>query len=158
MPVYDDTGQIRSLRRASVEIDEATLKQVAELTGGSYFHATDAETLTKVPLFVRTAAPATSRPFPTDSKLRNRQRFASGHDLKSTHPLRAKGCISAVTPITFRGNISPPKPRRASRSKSLYDTRCLGFIAKRFNTRSLPERLKHALPSTGRAKTVMQSN
>jgi Ca-activated chloride channel family protein len=36
------------LRRAFVEIDEKTLEQIAERTGGRYFHATDAEGLRQV--------------------------------------------------------------------------------------------------------------
>jgi Ca-activated chloride channel family protein len=36
------------LRRAQVEIDERTLEQIAERTGGRYFHATHAEALARV--------------------------------------------------------------------------------------------------------------
>jgi Ca-activated chloride channel family protein len=36
------------LRRARVEIDEATLEAIAERTGGRYFHASDAASLTEV--------------------------------------------------------------------------------------------------------------
>lgn len=48
MPVYDDTGRMRHLRRATVEIDETTLKKIANLTGGRYFHARDAAALADV--------------------------------------------------------------------------------------------------------------
>ncbi|MDB4433158.1 VWA domain-containing protein [bacterium] len=36
------------LRRALVEIDEETLKEIAQRTGGHYFHATDADALAEV--------------------------------------------------------------------------------------------------------------
>jgi Ca-activated chloride channel family protein len=48
MPVYDNTGQVRQLRRAGVEIDEKTLQDIAERTGGRYFHARDAASLVDV--------------------------------------------------------------------------------------------------------------
>ena len=48
MPVYDNTGQVRQLRRAPVEIDEKTLQEIAQRTGGRYFHARDAEGLVDV--------------------------------------------------------------------------------------------------------------
>jgi Ca-activated chloride channel family protein len=48
MPIYDNTGQVRQLGRAPVEIDEKTLQEIAQRTGGRYFHARDAEGLVDV--------------------------------------------------------------------------------------------------------------
>ena len=47
MPVTDAFGR-RKLVRAKVDIDEETLRQVAEKTGGVYFRATDTASLTKI--------------------------------------------------------------------------------------------------------------
>ena len=47
VPVQLPGGRV-ALRRAYVEIDERTLEDVAERTGGRYFHATDAEALAAV--------------------------------------------------------------------------------------------------------------
>lgn len=47
VPVQLQNGQT-VLRRAQVEIDERTLEQIAERTGGRYFHATNAEALERV--------------------------------------------------------------------------------------------------------------
>jgi Ca-activated chloride channel family protein len=47
MPVMGRDGR-EYLRRVPVEIDEATLKQIAERTGGRYFHARNAAGLEKV--------------------------------------------------------------------------------------------------------------
>ena len=47
MPVTLPDGRV-SLRRARVEIDEQTLKDIAVRTGGKYFHARDVEGLKKV--------------------------------------------------------------------------------------------------------------
>ena len=44
MPVTLQDGSV-SLRRARVEIDEQTLRDIAARTGGKYFHARDAEGL-----------------------------------------------------------------------------------------------------------------
>jgi len=44
IPVEDSFGR-RSLRMAKVDIDEESLTEIAELTGGSYFRATDTESL-----------------------------------------------------------------------------------------------------------------
>ncbi len=47
MPVEMSDGRI-SLRRSRVEIDEQTLREIADRTGGRYFHAKDAEGLKEV--------------------------------------------------------------------------------------------------------------
>ncbi len=47
VPFRTATGRT-VLRRARVEIDEATLEAIAERTGGRYFHAADAEALAEV--------------------------------------------------------------------------------------------------------------
>ncbi len=47
MPVVDGFGRKR-LVRVKVDIDDETLSQVAEMTGGRYFRATDTESLEKV--------------------------------------------------------------------------------------------------------------
>lgn len=47
MPVTDQFGRKR-LMRMEVDIDDATLGQVAEMTGGQYFRATDTKSLEKV--------------------------------------------------------------------------------------------------------------
>lgn len=47
VPVRLSNGTI-ALRRAFVEMDEETLKEIAEHTGGRYFHAADADALTDV--------------------------------------------------------------------------------------------------------------
>ena len=47
VPVQLPDGRV-ALRRAYVEIDERTLEDIAERTGGRYFHATDAEALAAV--------------------------------------------------------------------------------------------------------------
>lgn len=46
-PVQDMFGQ-RQMRTIKVEIDEDTLRQVAEATGGQYFRATDTSSLAKI--------------------------------------------------------------------------------------------------------------
>ncbi len=46
-PVQDHFGRTR-LVRVKVDIDEATLEQVASMTGGQYFRATDTKSLEKV--------------------------------------------------------------------------------------------------------------
>ena len=47
MPVRLPDGRT-ALQRAFVEIDEKTLEEIAERTGGRYFHAADAEALESV--------------------------------------------------------------------------------------------------------------
>lgn len=47
IPVEDAFGR-RVLRMAKVDIDEETLTEIAQLTGGSYFRATDTESLTAI--------------------------------------------------------------------------------------------------------------
>jgi Ca-activated chloride channel homolog len=47
-PVTDSFTGRQVLRRTFVEIDEATLKSIADKTGGRYFRATDRDGLTKV--------------------------------------------------------------------------------------------------------------
>ena len=47
MPLQDRFGRKR-LVRVKVDIDDKTLGQVAEMTGGQYFRATDTESLEKV--------------------------------------------------------------------------------------------------------------
>jgi len=47
MPIKDKMGRTR-LIRVEVDIDDVTLGQVAEMTGGQYFRATDTESLEKV--------------------------------------------------------------------------------------------------------------
>ncbi len=47
IPVPGPGGRVR-LQRAYVEIDEDTLRTIADKTGGRYFHATDAEGLAQV--------------------------------------------------------------------------------------------------------------
>ena len=47
MPVTDHFGR-RRLVLAKVDIDEETLKRVAEKTGAVYFRATDTSSLTKI--------------------------------------------------------------------------------------------------------------
>ncbi|MDJ0864635.1 MAG: VWA domain-containing protein [Myxococcota bacterium] len=47
-PIPVERGGRTVLRRAFVELDEATLRRVAERTGGRYFHASDAEALAEV--------------------------------------------------------------------------------------------------------------
>ena len=47
MPVRDPFGR-RRLAMVDVEIDEHSLKQIAEVTGGRYFRATDTDSLEKV--------------------------------------------------------------------------------------------------------------
>ena len=44
MPMTDQFGRKR-MRRVKVDIDEDTLRQVAELTGAQYFRATDTRSL-----------------------------------------------------------------------------------------------------------------
>jgi Ca-activated chloride channel family protein len=48
MPVDDPFSGQKVLRAVPVEIDEATLKQVADKTGGQYFRATDGEALRRI--------------------------------------------------------------------------------------------------------------
>ena len=48
IPVRDGFTGRTFMRTMSVNIDEATLKQVAETTGARYFRATDTESLTKI--------------------------------------------------------------------------------------------------------------
>lgn len=47
IPVLGPDGQ-RRITMANVEVDEQTLKQIAETTGGKFFRATDAESLAQV--------------------------------------------------------------------------------------------------------------
>jgi Ca-activated chloride channel family protein len=47
MPVYMG-GQIAGYRNMPVEIDEGLLRQIAELTGGQYFRATDTDSLREI--------------------------------------------------------------------------------------------------------------
>lgn len=47
IPVTDPFGR-QVMRRVKVDIDEATLKQIAENTGGRYFRATDTSSLTRI--------------------------------------------------------------------------------------------------------------
>jgi Ca-activated chloride channel family protein len=47
MPVQDQFGRKR-LMRVKVDIDEDTLRKVAEITGASYFRATDTKSLEKI--------------------------------------------------------------------------------------------------------------
>lgn len=47
IPVEDAFGR-RALRMAKVDIDEDSLTQIAEMTGGSYFRATDTESLAAI--------------------------------------------------------------------------------------------------------------
>lgn len=44
-PVFDERGRVVDVVEAKVEIDEALLKDIAEITGGDYFRATDKRTL-----------------------------------------------------------------------------------------------------------------
>ena len=44
-PVFDERGREVDVVNMKVEIDEKTLKQIAELTGGEYFRATNKQTL-----------------------------------------------------------------------------------------------------------------
>ena len=44
-PVLDERGRVVDVVEAKVEIDEALLKDIAEITGGDYFRATDKRTL-----------------------------------------------------------------------------------------------------------------
>lgn len=46
-PVYDYFGRLTYVK-APVEIDEATLQNIAEITGGQYFRATDQSVLNKI--------------------------------------------------------------------------------------------------------------
>lgn len=48
VPVVDPFSNRRVLRMMQVNIDETTLKQVAEETGGKYFRATDTESLANI--------------------------------------------------------------------------------------------------------------
>ncbi len=48
VPVYDPFTNRRMLRMMQVNIDEDTLKKIAEETGGQYFRATDTQSLAKV--------------------------------------------------------------------------------------------------------------
>jgi len=45
MPVFDDEGRKLGYRRVLSDLDEATLQQIAETTGGRYFRATDSGTV-----------------------------------------------------------------------------------------------------------------
>lgn len=47
IPVRDDRGRMRRVR-ANVEVDEDTLRQIADVTGGRFFRARDAESLAAV--------------------------------------------------------------------------------------------------------------
>ncbi len=47
MPVTDSFGR-KKLIRARVDIDEKTLKDVAEMTGATYFRATDTASLSEI--------------------------------------------------------------------------------------------------------------
>jgi Ca-activated chloride channel family protein len=44
-PVFDERGREVDVVNMKVEIDENTLRQIAELTGGEYFRATNKQTL-----------------------------------------------------------------------------------------------------------------
>jgi Ca-activated chloride channel family protein len=48
IPVRDAFTGRQTIRRMPVNIDEATLKKVAETTGGKYFRATDTDSLVKI--------------------------------------------------------------------------------------------------------------
>ena len=48
MPVYNRAGQMRGYQPMPVEIDEQLLRQVAKMTGGEYFRATDTDSLRKI--------------------------------------------------------------------------------------------------------------
>jgi len=45
MPVFDDAGRKLGYRRVLSDLDETTLAQIAETTGGRYFRATDSGTV-----------------------------------------------------------------------------------------------------------------
>ena len=47
-PIFDERGREVDVVEMKVEIDEKTLRQIAELTGGEYFRATDKQTLEAV--------------------------------------------------------------------------------------------------------------
>jgi len=48
MPVFDRNGKILGHRPMNVEIDEDLLQQIAEMTGGQYFRATDTDSLREI--------------------------------------------------------------------------------------------------------------
>ena len=48
MPVYDRAHRLLGYQQVTVEIDEALLKQIATMTGGQYFRATDTESLKQI--------------------------------------------------------------------------------------------------------------
>ncbi|MFN8641044.1 MAG: VWA domain-containing protein [Candidatus Binatia bacterium] len=45
MPVFDDAGRKLGYRNAMSDLDEPTMRAIADATGGSYFRATDADTI-----------------------------------------------------------------------------------------------------------------
>ena len=47
MPVADERGQ-EQLVKAHVDVDEASMKHVAEVTGGAFYRATDTQSLRNV--------------------------------------------------------------------------------------------------------------
>lgn len=47
-PLFDDEGNVVQMAMMKVEIDEKVLRQIAETTGGSYFRATDKESLVEI--------------------------------------------------------------------------------------------------------------
>ena len=48
MPIRDKRGRVRGHRRVRSDLDEETLKEVAQVTGGKYFRATDTESLERI--------------------------------------------------------------------------------------------------------------
>ena len=47
-PVIDQSGQVRGYQQMQVEFDEETLRNIAAMTGGTYFRATDTKSLEKI--------------------------------------------------------------------------------------------------------------
>ena len=47
-PVFDERGRVVDVVNGKVEIDEALLEDIAEITGGDYFRATDKRTLESI--------------------------------------------------------------------------------------------------------------
>lgn len=47
-PLFDDEGNVVQMAMMKVEIDEKSLRNIAETTGGTYFRATDKESLIEV--------------------------------------------------------------------------------------------------------------
>ena len=73
MPVTDSRGRVVSYRRVRSSLDEATLRRIAEQTGGRYFRARDADTVEGA-----FAAIDAERPIEFDAKshLLTEERFA----------------------------------------------------------------------------------